>query len=402
MATPVPRITPYISPSQGGNANVPVGQTGIPYSKDFIGPIPYNYGAVGQPVSTAQIYNPAPTQQPSQPQQQSGGAISEADALSRGWDVNNLPSGYSIYRPGKSESELAADRVRGDIESGYNSYFSQLDQMLGSIPTQQAGQEQIVNNNYTQGVSDINAQRASSLGDLETSRRKNEEQQVRGLQDIADNIRNLFKTGNVMLGTRGAGDSSAADQYSYAVTQLGSKQRGDVMTQTRSIQNDIADREAKLNNIVTQETQKLKTERDNAVLQIAQYFQDAQNQILQAKATGQLQKGQSLAQLSTQLLQTAQQQLMQADANFKNRENALMQWAVNNSTNINQLKTNLAAVGQYNVPGVSAPAINGTPQFDAQGNLTTPFYGGGGGTNEKQQSPLSLNNLGNSIYSLNA
>ena len=233
-----PQPTSYWPQSGLGGGNVTSG-SGAPKSTD-------EALKAGVDVNTLNLPQP----------QQSGGNISEGDAIARGWDVNNLPGGYSLYRPGPSAEQQAVtareNQARSDIEGGYNQYFSQLDQMLGGIPGQRTGQEQIVGNNYNQGISDINAQRTSSLGDLATSERKNQEQQVKSLTDIADNIRNLFKTGNVMLGTRGAGDSSAADQYSYAVTQLGSKQRGDVLSQTRSIQNDIADREAKLNNIVTQ------------------------------------------------------------------------------------------------------------------------------------------------------
>lgn len=277
------------------------------------------------------------------------------------------------------------NQVRSDINSGYDAYTSSLDQMLGGIPQQQAGQNQIVENNYNQGISDLGAQKASSLGDLNTQRRKTGEGQVKSLNDISDNIRNLFQAGNVMLGARGAGDSSAANQYSYAVTKLGAKQRGDVMAQTRSIESDIQDRESKLNNIVTQETGKLKTNRDNQVLQIAQYFQDAQNQLLQAKAQGQLQRGQSLAQLSTQLLQNAQAQLMQADANYKTQQNSLLQWAESNSKNIGQLKSNLAQLGQYNAPAIQTQAINGQPQFGATGGLSSMF-GGAGGFNDDERS----------------
>lgn len=298
------------------------------------------------------------------------------------------PAQTSIQAPsGPSPEELARqqyeNQVRNEINTGYDAYFGQLDQMLGNIPSQQQGQNQIVENNYNQGVSDLGAQKASSMADLNTQRRKTGEQQVNSLRDIADNIKNLFQAGNVMLGTRGAGDSSAANQYSYAVTKLGSKQRGDVMSQTRSIENDIADREAKLNNIVTQETSKLKTARDNQVLQIAQYFQDAQNQLLQAKAQGLLQKGQSLASLSTQLLQNAQQALMQADAQYKQQQSMLTQWAASNASNINQLKTNLAAVGQYNAPSLQTPSINGGISYDAAGNLQGPVYGGSYGTSTK-------------------
>lgn len=349
----------------------------------------YTKGPYGG-VSNVTYRNPAPqsttnnTSGSPAPSGGSGPTDAQYDALgiARG-DIG----GYErVMREQQGQIQAQEDRVRNEINSGFDAYISGLDQMLGNIPGQRQGQEQIVQNSFNQGVSDLTAQKTSSQQDLDTQRRKTQEGQVKTLNDIADNIRNLFQTGNVMLGSRGAGDSSAANQYSYAVTKLGSKQRGDVLAQTRSIEADIQDREAKLNNIFTQETAKLRTERDNNILQIAQYFQDKQNELIQAKAQGQLQRGQSLAQLSTQLLNQAQQYLMQADADFKNKQNALMTWATNNATTIGQLKSNLAAVGQYNAPGIQAQSINGSPTFDAQGNMTAMWSTGN--RDEKLRNPF--------------
>jgi len=405
--TPYPVPTPWINQSSAPSYNAsnqikssgsPQGFVVNPYASQggsnpqYASPADVLGASVVKPYSQ-QIPSPAPSSQPQQTPQPGGGGggsapssgprtITEQDALNMGLDWNNLPGGYA--RSGPSADALA-EQARNEINAGYDAYFSQLDQMMGNIPGQRKGQEQIVQNSYNQGVSDLGAQKTQGMADLATQRRKTGESQVKTLADIADNIRNLFQTGNVMLGTRGAGDSSAANQYSYAVTKLGSKQRGDVMAQTRSIEADIGDREAKLNNIVTQETSKLKTNLDNQILQIAQYFQDAQNQILQAKANGQLQRGQSLQSLSNQLLQNAQQQLMMADQDFRNRQNSLLSWAESNSRTIGELKNNLAQIGGYQAPGVQAQSINGTPTFDAQGNMSAPMWSSAARSVERDQ-----------------
>lgn len=402
-----PQPTPYLSPSQGGNKYVPQGTVSYPVSQNAT-PIPmtpiqggtnwanntYGYNNTpytAKPVNYSSTPNPTPVPTPTQP---SGFDVNSAQGANVGDQRNGMRWTGKVWEPlggsGGGGVPDPSQQVRNDINSGYDAYFSSLDQMMGNIPGQQKGQEQTVQNNFNQNISDLGSQQQQSMADLATSRRKSGEQQVKSLQDISENIRNLFQTGNVMLGTRGAGDSSAANQYSYAVTKLGSKERGNVMSQSRAIESDIADREARLNDIVTQETGKYKTERDNKIIEVAQWFQDQQNQLIQAKASGQLQKGQSLAQLSTQLLQNAQNELIRQDTNYKNRQNALLSWATSNATNINQLKTNLAAIGQYNVPANQAQDISGQPTFDAQGNMTTSF-GGGGGYREPTKDKLPQN-----------
>jgi|GEM_PF-1626903 len=289
-------------------------------------------------------------------------------------------------------------QARNEINSGYDNYFRELDNMMGELPGQAEAQKGITTNSYNQGVSDIGLQKQSSLGDLNTQSRKNTEQQVKGLRDIAENIGNLMRTGQVTLGTRGAGDSSAANMYSYALTKMGSKQRAGVLEQTRSIENDIQDRVSKLNNVVTQEMGKLKTNYDNAVLGITQWLGEQQNAIRQAKAQGQLQKGQSLANLSTQLLQQATQALMQAKAEVSNRRSMLEQWAMNNAKDIQTLRSNLAEVSNYTAANVTPRQINGIPTFDAQGNMSAPFYPGiGYGTTKEEQKPKYLSQLSNYI-----
>ena len=302
-----------------------------------------------------------------------------------GGDINKLMTARGVGSSGPTPEQIGQERIRGELSSAWDNYFSNLDQQFNGLEGQAGNMNQIVDNNYNQGLSDINTEKANNLGDLATSSRKNEENQVKSLADIADNIRNLFRSGNIYLGARGAGDSSAANQYSYATAKLGSKQRGSVLEQTRSIENDIEDRKAKLNNLVTQEMGKIKTERDNNVLQTAQWLSSAQNELRQMRANGELQKGQSLAQLSQNLLDQARERLMAEDTRAKNRQDALQTWAMNNATTISQLKNNLSSIGQMNVASPTYDKLSGSPTIDSQGNMNTSFYGGAGSTTKEEK-----------------
>jgi len=81
---------------------------------------------------------------------------------------------------------------------------------------------------------------------FENQRGEVEKNQVKTLRDLSENVRNSFMAGNVYLGARGAGDSSASNQYAYALTKMGSKQRADIMNNTSGIMGDIDNREFKL------------------------------------------------------------------------------------------------------------------------------------------------------------
>jgi hypothetical protein len=188
-----------------------------------------------------------------------------------------------------------------------------------------------------------------------------------------------MQAGNTYLGGRGAGDSSAVNQYAYALTKLGSQQRGDVTSQTNSIMNDINDRESRLAGVYTQEKNRLNTERDSAVQDIASWFADSQNQIRQARATGELNKSQDLQSLTQNLYNQALQQLAYIQNTVSQKQSQLETWALNNSKSLAQAKQNLAGIANFVAPTQTYQQISGTPSFDSMGNMGVQFRGGGTG-----------------------
>lgn len=296
-------------------------------------------------------------------------------AAEQDWIAKGRPTGGTSGGTSGGGTSLN-DYMRGIIESGYNDYFSNLNDLYGGLNTQGQVQENIAQNSYNQSISDLLANQQSSLGDIGLSEQKLEANQVKNLRDIGSNIQNQYMAGNVMLGARGAGDSSAANQYSYALNRIGSKERGNVMNQTAQSRAELENQKAKLNNIVTQETSRLGTELANVKLQISSWLAEQQNAIKQMIAEGTLRKSQDIASATTNALNTALSLYQTKASEINNKKSQLESWAMSNASNIGQLKTNMSAIGQYipNMP--TANAINGGVQVDSQGNLRSLFgYG---------------------------
>jgi len=295
------------------------------------------------------------------------------------------PSAEELARQAEEERRRAAEEerrryeaeVRSNIESGYSGYFDKLNAMLNEgLPAQRTAQEGIARSQYEQGVAGLGSQREEGLGMLGKQRERTTESQAKNLRDIAANLRNAFMAGNIYLGSQGAGDSSAANQYSYALTKMGTRQRGDIMRQTADIQREIDDREAKLQNIYTDEVNRLAAERDQKIMGVAQWFAEAQNQIREAQGRGELEKGQDLASLSQNLLNEAINNLNAIKQEEANRRGMLEEWALNNAKGIQQVRANMGTVQGYTPQLPQAPrAIAGQPQMSARGNITVPGYG---------------------------
>lgn len=291
------------------------------------------------------------------------------------WDDN-----YYAQTNGGGGGGIDTGAATNAINQGYDAYFASLNEIMNSyLPQQQTTQQGIAESQYGQGMNSLNTQRWLQEQLLNAQRGKVQGQQKKTLADISSNLRNAYMAGNVYLGGRGAGDSSAANQYSYALTKMGNQQRGDVNTQYAGIQNDIMGRESALQTTYAGAVKDLDFQKSQKISEIAQWFSEQQMALKQAQAQGQISKAQDLATISTNLLQMAQQRLATVQSETANRRSMLEQWAMNNATTIEGLKQNLAQVGS---PIQGNTAVQATP-FASLNSAT--------GNIPQQQTALSMN-----------
>lgn len=231
------------------------------------------------------------------------------------------------------------------LDQQYSSLFGDLDSQLTSLGSQKAGQEQIAQNSYQQVQNTLDNTYNTNTTNLESNQKKN-------LNSLTDYLNSAFQQGNVLLGTRGASDSSAANQYSYALAKQGSKGRGDIIQQTEQIKFNLKsayDTETKNNDL----------DRQNKLLQIQQWYDDAQRQIGTIKSNLQAQKSQ-------QILDYAMQALGQVQQTWASNKSILDQWAANKASSLGQLTQML------NQTSANMPTFQGL-------NSTVGGIGGGGG-----------------------
>ena len=322
----------------------------------------------------------------------SWGGTTTAPAV-QGVSTGGTPAGYNLNSQGTLvQSDVNAGgggtvdpyaALRGEISGGWDTYINSLDQQLGQLPGQRSTLESQAQTQATGGQQDITGQQNLALQDIEGLRTKATENQVKSLKDVGSNIGNLMNAGQVMLGSRGAGDSSAANMYSYALTKMGSKERGNVMGQTKSIMADLDTREGRLNEITNQEKNKLTNWLNTQLGSIAQWFQTAQQSLTQQKGVAGQQKSSDLAQLSKSLLDQATQMAMYYKSQHDNLMSGLNTWAANHSTDINSLRTNLQAVSQLPISQVQAQPIAGMPAFSGNNFNLPGFTGYNAGSTDK-------------------
>lgn len=297
---------------------------------------PSTYGAITSNVSVKSA--PAPTTQPTpQPSGSSGG----------GGGINLKDPNAN---PGQGWFWDAADGWKQDGGAGqpdFSSYFASLDEQIAGLDPQRQSQEQIAQNTYTQGMNTLGSQLTQGKADLEANQQKT-------LRDLSENMRQSWQQGNAMLGTRGASDSSAANQYAYALTKYGNQQRGDVQSQYQA-------QLSKMQNVYDTESKNLELAKNSQLQQIAQWFADAQNQLRSVVGQGKLQQSQQAYNTALQMMQQAQQEA-------SSRRSALDQWALNKA---NTYQEAAKAVGLMGQTPVSTPTFNGinSTQQQSTGNV---------------------------------
>lgn len=228
-----------------------------------------------------------------------------------------------------------------NLDSLYTDTFSALDSQLAGLDSQRAGQERVAGNTYQQGYNTLSNQYKQNSGDIDTS-------QKRSLNDLGSTIRQLFQSGNTLLGTRGASDSSAANQYSYALTKMGSQQRGDIM-------GELDRRRSNLKQTYDTNLQNLELQKNNQLQQIAQWYADSQNSIRGIRADLQRQKSQEALNYAISIAN-------QINQNTANQRNALDTWVMNHAKTLQEAQAGMAQNAQ-NLPafqGLNAPITGGT------------------------------------------
>lgn len=305
---------------------------------------PYAYTGVSQGFTVQPQYTNAQNQPVQNAQQATGPGDSHQQQLEKiaaQGDLNPV-----------QQSELDAyiaqqqEGLRNSINSGWDNYLNELGGLNTGLQDQRTAQEGI-----------LASQRSTGLGELDAQR-------TRSLRDVSSNISNAFQAGNNFLGLRGAGDSSAAGQYQFALSQEAAKQNNAVNEQYNSAVNS------------------LRAEYDQGMQRIAQWFAGAQNEVRQLVANGQLNKQQDLQALSRDLLNNALAMKNTITQNAQNRYNALLEWAANNSSNIGQLTSNIASI----------PQALGQPSVDSTGNLFQAPIGTGGFDNQDNRNIFAFNN----------
>jgi hypothetical protein len=274
------------------------------------------------------------------PQSAANGYIIPANSIqTNNVPVNNNPVNNNPVNNGPSPEDI--------LNQQYSDYLGNVGNMENTINTQKTNQEAQAGSVYNEGVNNLNSGYDLNTNQINTN-------QGKSLRDIGSSIQAGFNAGNNLLGSMGAGDSSAANMYSYALAKEGSKQRGNAME-------NYNNQRFQLKNQLDQGMRTLASQRDQAIYNVASWFS-------QQQMTLQGMRADAARDRSSQLLSIAAQKLASVDQAAQTMKQNLTNWALSVSTNLGQLNTNMTGIGQYTNPQVNSTAYNIRPVGSAAPN----------------------------------
>lgn len=268
--------------------------------------------------------------------------------------------GTSTGTPVNQPSAPGAPGAPSVEDQARNDYFAYLDSQMSSLPGVQSSLEGQIGNAYQGQRSSINTALQTTQNNLDQSRNEITENKVSSLRDLDQSMMNQLRAGNVYLGSRGAGDSSASDQYAYALSKMGTQSRSDVQRQANQLYSQVNTQWNNAQSVAQDQLNQLDTWKNSQLADIGQYVQSLRGNIDAARAT------------------YIQDRLSQIDNQVNTYKNAIATWISSNADSVGQVINQLQQYGispNTSITSSGIPSTNWTGGGQTGGNA---IFGYGG------------------------
>ena len=278
-----------------------------------------------------------------------GGRVVTPDyALKMGWDINNLPSGYSLAGPSAQEIAEQEARIRGNIENTYNDYIKSLDEQAGLYPQWQQEDISNIEKQISTAKEGIRSQKESALNKLEIARQDVEAEKRRAQGNVEQQLRNLLLASQTRLGLSGAGASSASEtMLPFALSKQAGRAGADI---ARGALQNIRQIDMKKQDVAStydMAVKDLEQQKINKLAEIEQFYRDAKMAIEQAKRGANEKKMIALTNLDESLMQSLIARVNQLEAETRQRRYQLEDWVRDRMAQLDNYKMQLNQTANF-------------------------------------------------------
>ena len=277
--------------------------------------------------------SPAPSQ-PTQPTQ-------------NWWDKTSTPSApvqtsqptisTPTYNPDTTRAQLQAgeeamqsefeSRVRGEISSAYEPIFAALDERLAALPSDRSVLEKSVSDLVESQTKQVGLEKESGLRRIGATEEDVLLQAKDTRREIEQDIRNSMKAWEVYLGAQGAGDSSAFQTGSEAISREANKQVGKVLTARDKELANLGQRRLDVADLAATESLKIDQWKTSKLTDILTEFNNRRDNLLTQKSTATAEKANAIANLVLNSEQQFMTRMRQLDDQVTSYKQNVQLWA---------------------------------------------------------------------------
>ena len=277
------------------------------------------------------------------------------------------------------------------FKSLYDAQTGNIQHSIDALPAYQNAAAANVQMQYTPQFNTLLHQNAQGGANLDLAQNQLDTQRTQGLRNLGNTLRGSMNGYQNQIGVMGAGNSSAAPMISYALSQQGNRQAGDMNTGYDQQQTGLNQQKSNLGVNYHDQLDNLNGWKQAQINGIAQQYAQQQDQMQQQLMSTQGEEANYLARYGQSALANQTIQQMQA-------------LAAEHSNKVQQLNDHFAQVnapnadisqyaGPYNIQQV-APSQLAPLSFGANQDTTPSQNTYASLTRRPDQAPASSNNYG--------
>lgn len=298
-------------------------------------------------------------------------------ATNTGGDNNNYDPNADANRQ-KEDAQRIKDaevaREREAIAGEFDPIFQELDRQIGSLPGQKKELEtQLVNLADTQKAG-VAATEAKGLQELAASGETEKGNAKVSLRNLEEDVRNLLQAKQFFFGSMGAGDSSAVDMASEAVTKGALRSRGNVLAARDTGLAEIETKKQDVRDLAGEQGRKIEEWKSTKMFDLTEKFQTQTDQLNMAKANATGAKAKAINDVIRGLNQDYIKELRTLDDKVSTYKQSVATWQMERTAALEDYEKQLqisqkytsSAAPKYSDALSSFQKIYGTGQMSIQ------------------------------------
>lgn len=260
----------------------------------------------------------------------------------------------------QAQVDNSRGRMEGLISSGFDSIVNNLSNLKNQYMTYQnedlgrLGQQANNLRSTAQSVYNTNKDQLETYRTDVTNRAKE------SMTSLADNLRNALMAGNIMLGSRGAGDSSASDMMSYALSKQANRSNAEILRGRDSQFGELDRKFMDLKTAFDTQNQEIDTWEFSSGQQIRDNVRSILERIENAKMGADQSRMQALVRLEEGIMSQAQANLDRIANEASSMRMMAYQNALNAGNSLGQNVNRFNDIGSYNVQDIGYTNIDPT------------------------------------------